>query len=187
MLVAGSWPVFLISNVVVNHPGPRTDMAEAGLILIILIHGIDCGGKQELSLRNIGLCIHYAGLSQINKDLRRTDPDQGESEKNLNPMRHAQVVEWRRSIPISAGWFAGWIGIWLFCAKKGHDRQSILWSSGAIVCLMLAVVGLFFMLLWQNSIFSSENASASFGSACISAPPYGRRLKEHLRRGLPSL
>jgi hypothetical protein len=44
----------------------------------------------------------------------------------------------------------------------------------AVSALSLAVLGLYFIAAWRSGFFDSENASASFGSVCVSATTYSR-------------
>jgi len=136
------------------------------------LHG---SGERELPVRDISLSGHNIGLPRIDSNLCKANGNQERGQTNFQQTGQAKFKKGFGGIPIAIWWLAIWSLCTIWSAKKAHDQQSPVWSVVSIVALLSAVWGPFLILLYINGvIFNSQNASASFGSACDSATTYGR-------------
>jgi hypothetical protein len=130
--------------------------------------------KGQLSASDIRLSVHNNGLVQIDHNLSYANTYQGHGQKNFYPMRQPQIKKWFTGVPESLGWLVLCIFLAILLGKKSHDEQSALFAGLAFLLVIIAICGMYFILLYKNDFFSSDNASASLGSACASAPTYCR-------------
>ena len=101
-------------------------------------------GDFKLAASYIGLGLHYAGLFEINADLKKTDYGKYNQGGHFNPMRFGL------RFPIAFGWFALFTALWVWCINHGY-----FWSSLGLLAASLIGAGLI--------ICFSENVSAAPG------------------------
>jgi hypothetical protein len=155
-----------VSRAVVNR-----DATNRGLLSNANPRPFYRGGKSELSIGYFGLDSDDAGLSPIYISLSAANGQKRQGKEYLDQVRCFEIVKRFRGVPEAIGWFFAFALGCLLIARESHRHQSVLLGILAVCFLATAVFGPFIIILWLNF---SDYASASHGTSCVSAQPYGR-------------
>jgi hypothetical protein len=104
----------------------------------------------ELPFGYLGLGSHDLRLSHVDRELREPDENQRYRENDLYPMRGTKIPKRLRGVPMATWDFLGLSALFLWVARHAHERQSLLLTLLALMLLIGAIGGPFFILLGAN-------------------------------------
>lgn len=128
-----------------------------------------------LSCCDSDLLIHDVGLTLIGTQLEPCHNQQGNGQASSNIVRGLKVPNrlitwWGAAI----GWLILWGWVWYRLIALGHSthlsRLTPIIYCASIASMFVGIGGSYTLLTLS---ITSENASASVGPACVSAPTYG--------------
>lgn len=99
--------------------------------------------------------LRLGQLVAVDRPLQISNADEGNRQRNLNPVRNLQIEEgfFRAPLPdwppfgkrekLALGWFVGTLGLWLSVAFLAHQFESIALGLFAVILLMTAIWGVY--------------------------------------------
>ena len=119
--------------------------------------------RSALNFGNASLSLHDAGLARVDTILQRTDYNQNDSKKYLDPVRGFQIpkpftpLRWVCALV----WLIGWLAAWFCAAFYAHKYKSGLLVIVALGLMFCAVMGSFFVLGFSENVSAAPGIDAS--------------------------